>query len=87
MSNRQLSERDICTKFITPAFPQRAWSAVFSPAPVDKLADLKVGCRLRRQTPIGLGRSTLTHLRITTVIPQRRPACRDLCGGSESAPM
>jgi hypothetical protein len=54
MSNRQLLERDICTKFINSAFPQRAWSAVFSPAPVDKLADLKVGCRLRRQISVRL---------------------------------
>ena len=58
----------------------------FAQSPIDALIDIKVGCRLRRQIPVRLAFDTLVHLRIT-VIPQWRPACPYMCGGSESTPM
>ena len=52
----------------------------FGLSPVDTLIDLKVGCRLSCPIPVGcpiwLGLRPVTHLRITTVIPQRWSARR-----------
>lgn len=58
------------------AYPTASQSRRLNPSPIDALIDLVVGCRLRRQVPIGLNVHPLTRLRITTVIPQRWPARR-----------
>ena len=45
-------------------------------SPIDALIYLVAGCRLRRQIRVRRDLDTLAHLPITTVLPQRRPACR-----------
>jgi len=45
-------------------------------SPIDALIYLVAGCRLRRQIRVRRDLGTLAHLHITTVLPQRRPACR-----------
>ena len=56
---------------------QRLRNHYFVPSPTDALIDLKVGCRLRRQTPVcRLDLHPDIHLRITAVIPQGWPARR-----------
>ena len=44
-------------------------------SPIDALVCLVVGFGLRCQIPVRLDSNTIAHLRITTVIPQRWPAC------------
>ena len=56
-------------------YPPASLSHRFAWSPVDALIDLKVGCRLRRQIPIGLNVHPVICLRVA-VIPQRWPARR-----------
>ena len=56
------------------ASPRSCSNRLFTESPVDALIDLKVGCRLCRQTPVcWLDVRPVTHLRIA-VIPQGWPA-------------
>ena len=59
------------------AYPAAHQSCSLDPSPTDALIDLKVRCRLCRQTPVcWLNLRAVTHLRIATFLPQRWPARR-----------